>query len=153
MGGMSPKTCWASYKYEIKFRHTVASCWIFYVNYGSQRSDVTTKKLKIGIRNNILERSGKEPTSLNNVIAGDEQWIFKYDYETERQSLSGQELVYPIGKASMSGSKVNNINCAFQALTSLCTMNILQQWHKLSASHSTEDVWSAYEKNCLVKEQ
>jgi len=32
MGGVSPETCWASYKYEIKFWYTVASCWIFYVN-------------------------------------------------------------------------------------------------------------------------
>jgi hypothetical protein len=30
MGGVSPETCWASYKYEIiKFWYTVASCWIF----------------------------------------------------------------------------------------------------------------------------
>ena len=33
MGGVSPETCWASYKYEIKFWYTVASCWIFFVNY------------------------------------------------------------------------------------------------------------------------
>jgi len=33
MGGVSPETCWASYKYEIKFWYIVASCWIFYVNY------------------------------------------------------------------------------------------------------------------------
>jgi hypothetical protein len=33
MGGVLPKTCWASYKYEIKFWYNVASCWIFYVNY------------------------------------------------------------------------------------------------------------------------
>jgi len=32
MGGVSPETCRASYKYEIKFWYTVASCWIFYVN-------------------------------------------------------------------------------------------------------------------------
>ena len=32
-GGVSPETCWASYKSKIKFRHTVASCWIFYVSY------------------------------------------------------------------------------------------------------------------------
>jgi hypothetical protein len=31
-GGISPKTCWASYKYEIRFWYTVASCWIFFVN-------------------------------------------------------------------------------------------------------------------------
>jgi len=31
MGGMSPETCWASYKYEIiKCWYTVASCWIFF---------------------------------------------------------------------------------------------------------------------------
>jgi len=30
MGGVSPETCWALYKYElIKFWHMVASCWIF----------------------------------------------------------------------------------------------------------------------------
>jgi len=33
IGGMSPETCWASFKYGIKFWCTVASCWIFYVNY------------------------------------------------------------------------------------------------------------------------
>ena len=30
MGGVSPETCWASYKYGIiKFWYSVASCWIF----------------------------------------------------------------------------------------------------------------------------
>jgi hypothetical protein len=30
MGGVSPETCWASYKYwMIKFQYIVASCWIF----------------------------------------------------------------------------------------------------------------------------
>jgi hypothetical protein len=33
MGGVSPETCWASYKYEIKFWYIVASCWILFVNY------------------------------------------------------------------------------------------------------------------------
>jgi hypothetical protein len=33
IGGVSPETCWASRKYEIKFWYTVASCWIFFVNY------------------------------------------------------------------------------------------------------------------------
>ena len=28
MGGVSPETCWVSYKYEIKFWYTDASCWI-----------------------------------------------------------------------------------------------------------------------------
>ena len=32
IGGMSPETCWASYKYEIKFWYNVASCWTFFVN-------------------------------------------------------------------------------------------------------------------------
>jgi len=32
MGGVSPETCWASYKYRrIKFWHIVASCWIFFM--------------------------------------------------------------------------------------------------------------------------
>jgi hypothetical protein len=30
MGGVSPETCWALYKYGIiKFWYIVASCWIF----------------------------------------------------------------------------------------------------------------------------
>jgi hypothetical protein len=33
MGGLLPETCWASYKYEIIFWYTVASSWVFYVNY------------------------------------------------------------------------------------------------------------------------
>jgi hypothetical protein len=34
MGGVSPETCWASHKYEIKLWYTVASCWIFFfMNY------------------------------------------------------------------------------------------------------------------------
>jgi len=28
MDGVSPETCWTSYKWEIKFWYTVASCWI-----------------------------------------------------------------------------------------------------------------------------
>jgi hypothetical protein len=31
MAGVSPETCWASYKYEIKFWYTVASCCISYM--------------------------------------------------------------------------------------------------------------------------
>jgi hypothetical protein len=33
MDGVSPETCWDSYKYKIKFWYTLASCWIFYMNY------------------------------------------------------------------------------------------------------------------------
>jgi len=33
MGGVSPETCWASYKYGIiTFWYIVASCWIFFTN-------------------------------------------------------------------------------------------------------------------------
>jgi len=43
MGGVSPETCWASYKYEIKFSYTIASCWIFYVNYTMMRGSKNIK--------------------------------------------------------------------------------------------------------------
>jgi hypothetical protein len=34
MGGMSPKTCWTSYKYGIiKFWYTALSCWIFLYDF------------------------------------------------------------------------------------------------------------------------
>jgi len=43
MGGVSPETCWASYKYEIKFWYTVASCWIFFVNYTMMHGSTNIK--------------------------------------------------------------------------------------------------------------
>jgi len=43
MDGVSPETCWASYKYEIKFWYTVASCWIFYVNYTMMHGSTNIK--------------------------------------------------------------------------------------------------------------
>ena len=33
LGGVSPETCWATYKCEIKCWYTVAFCWIFFANY------------------------------------------------------------------------------------------------------------------------
>jgi hypothetical protein len=43
MGGVSPETCWASYKYEVKFWYTVASCWIFFVNYTMMHGSTNIK--------------------------------------------------------------------------------------------------------------
>jgi hypothetical protein len=43
MGGVSPETCWASCKYEIKFWYTVAPCWIFYVNYTAMHGSMNIK--------------------------------------------------------------------------------------------------------------
>jgi len=45
MGGVSPETCWATYKYEIKFWYTVASFWNFYTNY-TMINGSTSIKLK-----------------------------------------------------------------------------------------------------------
>ena len=47
MGGVSPETCWASYKYEIKFWYTVESCWIFYANYTMMHGSTNIKLGKI----------------------------------------------------------------------------------------------------------
>jgi len=44
MGGVSPKTCWASHKYEIKFWYTLASCWIFFMNYTMIHGSTNIKK-------------------------------------------------------------------------------------------------------------
>jgi len=43
MGGVSPETFWASHKYEIKFWYTVASCWIFFVNYTMMHGSTNIK--------------------------------------------------------------------------------------------------------------
>jgi len=43
MGGVSPETCRASYKNEIKFWFIVASCWIFFVNYTMMHGSTNIK--------------------------------------------------------------------------------------------------------------
>jgi len=60
MGGVSPETCWASYKYEIKFWYTVTSCWIFYMNYEwVVRKDLKNEDTKVIIL--VLNLSGAFP--------------------------------------------------------------------------------------------
>jgi hypothetical protein len=64
MGGVSPETCWASYKHEIKkFWYTVASCWIFYMNYTMMHgstyirfTETVLKMLKIAWNNKEVLR-------------------------------------------------------------------------------------------------
>jgi hypothetical protein len=43
MGGVSPETCSASYKYKIKFWYIVANCWIFYVSYTMMHGSTNLK--------------------------------------------------------------------------------------------------------------
>ena len=44
MGGVSPETCWASYKYGIiKFWYIVASCWIFLYERNMMTAHSTSK--------------------------------------------------------------------------------------------------------------
>jgi hypothetical protein len=52
MRAVSPETCWASYKYEIKFWYTVASCWIFFVNYTMMHGSTN---IKFTIRMTIMK--------------------------------------------------------------------------------------------------
>ena len=52
MGGVSPETRWASYKYEIKFWYTVASCWIFFVSYTMMHGSTN---IKFTIRMKIMK--------------------------------------------------------------------------------------------------
>jgi len=60
MGGVSPETCWASHKYEIKFWYTVASCWIFYVNYTSNNlARMQNQRLQCSFR--LLMMGGVSP--------------------------------------------------------------------------------------------
>jgi len=44
MGGVSPETCWASYRYGIiKFWYIVASCWFFFMNCTVMHSSTNIK--------------------------------------------------------------------------------------------------------------
>jgi len=49
MGGVSPETCWALYKYKIKFWYTVAFCWIFFVNYTMMHGSTRTSSFQMSI--------------------------------------------------------------------------------------------------------
>jgi hypothetical protein len=64
MGGVSPETCWASYKYWIiKFWYTVASCWIFlYELYCDARYD--PRMWSSNITSNLLHYSDIQQRSL-----------------------------------------------------------------------------------------
>ena len=44
MGGVSPETCWASYKYVIiKCWYIVASCWFFYMSFTMMHGSTNIK--------------------------------------------------------------------------------------------------------------
>ena len=64
MGGVSPETRWVSCKYEIKFWYTVASCWIFYVNYTMMHGSTNIKicgvsyKVRYGLSNILYKKFG-----------------------------------------------------------------------------------------------
>jgi hypothetical protein len=68
-GCVSPETCWASYKYEIKFWYTIVSCWIFYVNYTMMHGSTNIKQLLYSIislgmhllRNNLTKMKVRAP--------------------------------------------------------------------------------------------
>jgi hypothetical protein len=73
MGGVSPKTCWASYKYGIiKFWYTVASCRIFlyelYYDARIHKHQVVYSAVSDGLLNTLEDYWGLLLTTV--------QWIF-----------------------------------------------------------------------------
>jgi hypothetical protein len=78
LGGVSPETRWASYKYEIKFWYTVASCWIFFMNYTAMHGST-----------NIRDQSSTLVEVYRRYVA------FVYLYETvHRHVTEGSNFIY-----------------------------------------------------------
>jgi hypothetical protein len=72
------KTCRASYKYEIEFWYTVASCWISYVNYILWYMDPWTwSSLFIYIWFILLNFSSSDCKAMNGKIIS-EWWIHRH---------------------------------------------------------------------------
>jgi hypothetical protein len=78
MGGVSPETCWAPYKYEIKFWYTAASCWIFFVkipHFGFLLKLVFTLQLWFKSDKNNT-RLTQKPTCICRYIISRHDWSY-----------------------------------------------------------------------------
>lgn len=72
------------------------------------------KVLRMEMSQENLELIEEDPTFLNNVITGDESWVFEYDPTTKRQSCEWHTPDSPRPKkARMSKSKVKTMLIAF----------------------------------------
>ena len=70
MGGVSPETCWASYKYGIKkCWYIVASCWIFFMNCAMKHGSTNIKFCSVWMfglcSRNLPCRADKRPCELS----------------------------------------------------------------------------------------
>ena len=72
------------------------------------------KARRVDLSRDVLEHLEGNPEFLDNVITGDETWVFQYDRETKRQSLQWKTARSPRPKkARMSKSKIKVMLIAF----------------------------------------
>ena len=72
------------------------------------------KENRVSISRELLDRVRGNPDFLEQVITGDETWVFEYDPETKRQSSEWHTTGSPRPKkARMSKSKMKSMLCFF----------------------------------------
>ena len=67
---------------------------------------IDQKARRIDVSHDILERLETKSNLLQNVITGEESWVFEYDLETKRQSLQWKMSTFPKAKKARSKIKV-----------------------------------------------
>jgi len=98
MGGVSPETCWVSYKYRIiKFWYIVASCWIFSLRIVPWCTDLRTSRNRGSVpgRWQLPDRHCGR-TSLGKVEAAEEWYRTTHLQLEPRLKISGTLTLFPL---------------------------------------------------------
>ena len=94
------------------------------------------KTNRVLIASELLERVQSEPDFLNNVITGDETWVFQYDPETKRQSSEWHTAGSPKPKkARMSKSKVKTMLIVFFDAKGIVHKEFVPQGQTVNAAY------------------
>ena len=114
---------------------------------------VEQKAYWLEICQDLLGRLKIEPDFLDEVITGDESWVFDYDPETKRQSVGRDMKSSPRRKkARMSRSRVKTMITVFSTALALCTKNLYLQDRQL-ITPSTKMSWNDFENGSSESEQ
>ena len=91
------------------------------------------KERRIQVCQDILERLETDPHLLENVITGDESWIFEYDPETKRQNLQWKSPGSPRPtKARQTKSRMKLLLIAFFDVRVIVHIEFLPYGHTVN---------------------
>ncbi len=114
-------------------------------NLSQQQKDIRKERCV-----DFLESIENDPHFLERVITGDESWVFEYDPETKRQSMSGNTATSPRPKkARMSKSKIKSIVICFLDSQGIVHKEFVPQGQTVY-QHFTERSLNNFEKGSCV---